>query len=401
MAAETATRSKRPRRRRAQDAESRARKQANGSAPEAEHDEQDEQDTGVEDEVKSRAGADDDDDDDDKGAVGTVTSEIKDVVREAALEVLKPVAKKATTEAAKFAVTKGPDLVKGPIGDKLSDAGGMGGLAEMAKSAGGDLMEKLAPGGGGLLGKLMPGGDDDDDDEDGGDDSKPEGVGKGRRLPVQESVDVGVPIDVAYNQWTQFEEFPKFMHRVQKVEQRDETHLMWHENIWGVRRQWEAEIIQQRPNERIAWKSLSGTNVTGVVTFHAISDTLTRVQVNLDFQPHGIKEKTASGFRMSRRALKSDLMRFKAFIEMRDNETGEWRGEIEDGDVVEDAERDEAEDQYEDEPEAEYEEDEPEAEADEDEPEAEYEEEEPEAEYEEEEPEAEYEEEEPEAEYEE
>src|SRR3954447_6905603 len=169
MAAETATRSKRPRRRPAPGAESPARKQANGSAPEAEHDEQDEQDTGVEDEVKSRAGADDDDDDDDKGAVGTVTSEIKDVVREAALEVLKPVAKKATTEAAKFAATKGPDLVKDKLMPMLSDAGGASGIAEMAKTAGGGLIDKITPGG-------------DDEDEDGGGEN-PEGTGKGRRLP--------------------------------------------------------------------------------------------------------------------------------------------------------------------------------------------------------------------------
>src|SRR5215204_3078240 len=144
------------------------------------------------------------------------------------------------------------------------------------------------------------------------------------------------------------------MHRVEKVDQRDETHLMWTEKIWGVRRQWEAEITQQRPNERIAWKSLDGTTNFGVVTFHALSDTLTRVQVNLDFQPQGLFEKTASGFRMSRRALKSDLMRFKAYIEMRDEETGEWRGEVEDGDIVDQSERDDEqrEDEDYDEPEA-------------------------------------------------
>src|SRR5215204_5219465 len=165
------------------------------------------------------------------------------------------------------------------------------------------------------------------------------------------------------------------MHRVEKVDQRDETHLMWTEKIWGVRRQWEAEITQQRPNERIAWKSLDGTTNFGVVTFHALSDTLTRVQVNLDFQPQGLFEKTASGFRMSRRALKSDLMRFKAYIEMRDEETGEWRGEVEDGDIVDQSERDDEqrEDEDYDEPEASSDEEYEDEDADEDEDEDEYE----------------------------
>jgi len=186
---------------------------------------------------------------------------------------------------------------------------------------------------------------------------------------------------------------------VEKVEQRDDAHLVWHENIWGVRREWEAEITDQRPNERIAWKSLSGTQTSGVVTFHALSDRLTRIEVNLDFQPQGLLEKTASGLRMSRRALRSDLMRFKAFIEMGEEETGAWRGRVEEGEVASEAgAEEEAESPVATEPvepeEEESEEEEPEAE-EEEEPEAE-EEEEPQAE-EEEEPEAE-EEEEPEAE---
>jgi uncharacterized membrane protein len=168
---------------------------------------------------------------------------------------------------------------------------------------------------------------------------KPTGHGRGRRLPVQEYVDVGVDIETAYDQWTQFEELPRFMHRVEKIEQRDDSTLMWHENIWGVRRSWEAEILEQRPCERIAWRSKGGPQVVGVVTFHKLADNLTRVQVNMDFQPKGMFEKTASGFRLSRRALRSDLMRFKAFIEMRDEATGAWRGEIEEGEVVDEEAR--------------------------------------------------------------
>jgi uncharacterized membrane protein len=305
-------------------------------------------------------------------------SELRGTVRDAALEVLKPVAREATTTAAKFAATKGPDLVKDKVVPMVAKAGGPGAIAKGALEKGGDVA-------GGLTEKIG---------KKGG--KKPTGHGRGRRLPVQEHIDVGVDLETAYDQWTQFEDFPKFMHRVEKIEQKDDTTLMWHENIWGVRRSWEAEIVEQKPCERIVWRGKGQTETVGVVTFHRLSDRLTRIQVNLDFQPKGLFEKTASGFRLSRKALRSDLMRFKAFIEMKDEPTGAWRGLIEDGEVQEredqgDEPRDEAEDEPrdeaeegeegdEDEPEDEdeeldEEEDEPEAEADEDEPEEEEEEE--------------------------
>jgi uncharacterized membrane protein len=289
------------------------------------------------------------------GALGaarpTLVSELKDTVREAALEVLRPVAREAATSAAAFAATKGPGLVKDKVAPKVAEAGGAGALAKGALSKGSGVAGDVV----GKIGNLR------------GDGKRPPGHGRGRRLPVQEYVDVAVDLETAYDQWTQFEEFPSFMHRVERVEQRDDTTLMWHENIWGVRRSWEAEIIEQTPSERIVWRSKSGPQQTGVVTFHRLSDRLTRVQVNLDFQPQGLFEKTASGFRMARRALRSDLMRFKAFMEMRDEPTGAWRGRIEEGEVVEgggDGRKPEEE-----EPEAE--EEEPEAEAEEEEPEAE------------------------------
>jgi uncharacterized membrane protein len=356
-----------------------------------------------------------------QGAVGsaqqTVSSELKGAVREAAIEVLSPVARQATSSAAKYAITQGPKLLKDKVLPKVDE---LGGPVELAKKAGGGVGGLVSGGGdavGGLVSKI--GGGDKGGDEGGA----PSGFGRGRRLPIQESVDVAVPLETAYNQFTQFEDFPKFMHRVEKVEQKDDTHLMWHENIWGVRRQWEAEITDQRPNERIAWESTSGSpRQKGAVTFHRLSDRLTRVEVNLDQEPKGIFEKTSSGFRMTRRALKSDLMRFKAFVETREEETGAWRGEVVEGELVEGEEAPEAEEEAapegdgeeprrrrEPEPE-EYEEEEPEAEAEpepeeeapeEEEPEAEAEEEpeaaaeeEPEAEAEEE-PEAEEEEEEP------
>jgi uncharacterized membrane protein len=222
--------------------------------------------------------------------------------------VLKPVARKATLSAAKVAVSQGPSLFK----DKVAPNAG-------------ELKDKLPFVGGGGKGK--------------GKGRAATGTGRGRRLPVQEYVDVAASIDVVYDQFTQFEDFPQFMHRVEKVEQRDDETLMWHENIWGVRRSWEAEITEQEPCERIAWRSKEGVKTTGVVTFHRLADNLTRVYMTVDFQPQGLFEKSASGFRLSRRAIKSDLMRFKAYVEMRDEATGGWRGRIEDGEVVDDEEQ--------------------------------------------------------------
>jgi uncharacterized membrane protein len=315
------------------------------------------------------------------GQPPTLVSELRETIRDAALEVLRPVAREATKSAAKMAATKGPDLVKDKVVPKVIEAGGPGALAKGALDKGGGLAGGIA----GNIGEKLGGGK-----KDGG--KKPTGHGRGRRLPVQEFVDVAVDIDTAYDQFTQFEEFPKFMHRVEKIEQKDDTTLMWHENIWGVRRSWEAEIIDQQPPDRIAWRSKGQVQVVGVVTFHRLSDNLTRVYVNMDFQPKGLFEKTASGFRMSRRALRSDLMRFKAFTEMKNDPTGAWRGRIEDSEVVEeDQERDEDEprDEAEDEPRDEEEEEFEDEEEEEEEPSAE-EEEEPSAEedeYEEEEPE--------------
>jgi uncharacterized membrane protein len=313
------------------------------------------------------------------GTDGTLTSELRSVVREAAIEVLSPVARKATTAAAKYAVTRGPKLVKDSVVPRVDQAGGP---LELAKKAGGGVGGLVSSSGvGGLVSKL--GGDR------GG---APSGTGRGRRLPIQESIDVAVPLETAYNQFTQFEEFPEFMHRAERVEQKDDTHLVWHENIWGVRRQWESEITEQRPNERVAWEATSGSpQQKGVVTFHSLSDRLTRVEITLDQQPKGLFEKASSGLRMTRRALKSDLMRFKAFIETREEETGAWRGEVEEGEVVEGDERPEREGgetrraqrrrRVEREPEPEETEEEPETEEEEPEAEAEEpEEEEPEAE---------------------
>jgi uncharacterized membrane protein len=159
------------------------------------------------------------------------------------------------------------------------------------------------------------------------------GVGKGRRMPIQQDIDIGVPIETVNNQWTQFEDWPKFMHRVQQVSQEDETHVSFKTKIWGKTKEFKAEIVDQRPDERIKWKVAEGVTHSGVVTFHELGPRLTRVEVNLDVEPGSLLEKAARGMRYIKRAVRADLARFKAYVLMEEEATGEWRGEIEDGDV--------------------------------------------------------------------
>src|SRR4051794_12759588 len=263
-----------------------------------------------------------------------VFSTLKNTAADAALVVLKPVAKRAATRAAEFAVEQGPRLLEDTVLPKLAEAGGPKALVQdlvSGNGAAGNLLSRVTGGGNG----------------DGGGDAG-DGTGKGRRMPVQQSVDVAAPIDVVYDQFTQFEDWPKFMHRAERVEQRDETHVVFHEKVWGINREWEAEIVEQRPDERIVWKTVSGLSHTGVVTFHELAERLTRVELNIDVDPNGPIEKMGRGLRFVKRAARADLKRFKAYVEMHEDETGAWLGEIEDGEVVSDHD-DYYEDEYEDE----------------------------------------------------
>ena len=146
---------------------------------------------------------------------------------------------------------------------------------------------------------------------------------------VESSIDVNVPVSTAYNQWTQFEEFPEFMEGVEYVSQLDDTHLRWAAEIGGEREEWEAKITEQSPDQRIAWTSTSGKHNAGVVTFHRIDDATTRVTLQMDWDPEGMKEKAGQMLGRDEAQVKSDLERFKEFIESRGAETGAWRGEVE------------------------------------------------------------------------
>jgi uncharacterized membrane protein len=145
---------------------------------------------------------------------------------------------------------------------------------------------------------------------------------------VTESVDVDVPIRTAYNQWTQFETFPEFMSGVERIEQLDDRRLHWTVSVAGVEREFDAEITEQHPEERVAWKSTDGTTHAGVVTFHKLSDDTTRVTVQLDWQPQGIVEKAGAAIGVDDRRVSGDLDRFKSYIESRQKESGAWRGEV-------------------------------------------------------------------------
>jgi uncharacterized membrane protein len=142
------------------------------------------------------------------------------------------------------------------------------------------------------------------------------------------SVDVNRPIEVVYNQWTQFESFPEFMEGVERIEQRDDTHLHWVIKVGGITREFDATVTEQHPEERVAWKSDSGPDHAGVVTFHRLDDEKTRVTTQMDVDPEGFVENVADKLGILKARVSGDLERFKKFIESRPGETGAWRGDV-------------------------------------------------------------------------
>jgi len=146
---------------------------------------------------------------------------------------------------------------------------------------------------------------------------------------VEQSIDVDVPVSTAYNQWTQFESFPHFMEGVEEIRQVSDTLTHWKINIGGVRREFDADISEQHPDERVAWTSTTEPTHAGVVTFHRLSDTKTRIMLQLDYQPEGLVEKAGDALGFIQRRAKGDLENFKTFIEGRSIETGAWRGDVE------------------------------------------------------------------------
>jgi uncharacterized membrane protein len=209
------------------------------------------------------------------GGQRTVREELRAIVREAALEVLVPVARRATTQAAMYAIRRGPQLARDTIAPKvgaaIEEAGGPGAVARGALSSVADARS-------GMLEKAGIGVEAE---------SHP---WRERPLPVEESIDVVVPVETAYDWFTEFEEYAEVLSR--------------------------GESVEERPNERIDWRRTDGVDATAVITFHRLSDRLTRVMVTYDHRPEGLLEKTASLFHTAPRGISADLMRFKAFVEM-------------------------------------------------------------------------------------
>ena len=150
---------------------------------------------------------------------------------------------------------------------------------------------------------------------------------------IEKSIDVNVPVRTAYNQWTQFEQFPQFMQGVESVQQLDNKRLHWRANISGNVEEWDAEIVEQTPDQRIAWRSISGAPNGGIVTFQPLGPNQTRVMLNLEYDPQGFVESVGDALGFVSRRVEGDLERFKQFIESRGSETGAWRGEIHDRQV--------------------------------------------------------------------
>jgi uncharacterized membrane protein len=222
-------------------------------------------------------------------AVATAASVVAYAARKGASEV-KEKAESEAEELGKHGVEGAKESIKG-------SGGGLGAIGKVASKA-------LGGGGGG-------GG--------GGGSAK-----KTRRLPIQRWTDVAAPIGKVYEKWTEFEEFPNFMHRVLSVKQEEDDKVSWEEKIWFSKRQWEGEITERKRNKRVAWKTTSGMAHSGVVTFHKLDDELTRVMVDMDFVPQGMIEKMASGLRFVKRAVQADLARFKAYVELGEAEDLEY-----------------------------------------------------------------------------
>jgi uncharacterized membrane protein len=240
----------------------------------------------------------------------------------------------AALMALPFAAEGIAKLAGGSPKEAAKDAGkkAKGKAAEGAKKVAGEVADEKLGGAKKLAGlKDLFGGSGDGSDSDS--EEATEAHGSGRRMPIQQSVDVAVPISEAYDQWTRFEDWPKFMHRVDSAQQIDDSTVSMSTKVWGVTKQFEAEIVEQRPDERIEWHTEEGLMHSGVVTFHKLAPRLTRIEVSMDVKPDSLLEKAGRGMRFTKRAVRGDLHRFKAFVEMEEETEKGWRGTIENGDV--------------------------------------------------------------------
>lgn len=224
-----------------------------------------------------------------------------------------------------LAASKGPDLIRKVVGateEKGEEEAEQ--MGEKAVQGAKDRLGDAGPGGK-IASKLMGGGGGGGGGKGGGGGGK-----KTRRLPIQRWTDVALPVDQVYEEFTKFDQFPRFMHRVLNVEQKGRNKVSWSEKIWFSSRQWEGRVTEKRENDRIVWKTNSGMEHKGIVSFHELAPNLTRVMVDMEFEPSGMMEKMASGLRFVKRAVQADLARFKTYVEMQDAKGIEYRPNPED-----------------------------------------------------------------------
>jgi uncharacterized membrane protein len=149
---------------------------------------------------------------------------------------------------------------------------------------------------------------------------------------IEKSIEVKCPVRTAYNQWTQFEDFPRFMTGVKEVKQLDDTHMHWHAEIWGKDKEWDSEIVEQVPDQRIAWRSTSGDAPNaGAVRFEPLGPDRTRVHLTMAYEPQGVVENVGDALGIMSARVQNTVEDFKKYIESRGAETGAWRGEVHGG----------------------------------------------------------------------
>jgi len=241
----------------------------------------------------------------------------------AALAALPLVAERLTGAGSKVA-DKAGDLADNAKQKAKSE------LTDTAKDAMPDSPGELL--GGGPLKKLFGGGGAGDEDDDKGGRAAP-GYGSGRRMPIQQSVDIAAPVTRVFRHWSEYEDWPEFMHRIESAEEVDDTTVSFQAKIWGISKRFEAEIVEQVPDERIEWNVTQGYAHTGVVTFHSLAENLTRIDLSLDIQPANIIDKASRGMRFAKRAVRGDLHRFKAYVELSKDDKKGSRVTIDDGKV--------------------------------------------------------------------
>ncbi|MEV7427941.1 MULTISPECIES: SRPBCC family protein [unclassified Streptomyces] len=156
---------------------------------------------------------------------------------------------------------------------------------------------------------------------------------------IEGAVDVEVPVRMAYNQWTQFECFPRFMRGVRRVDRSRSAMTHWVTGFGGVTREFDAEITEQRPDDRVVWRTVGPPRLTGSVCFLPLGESRCRVTLRIDFAPRGAVERAGDALGVVRRQVHADLRRFKEYIEGQGRETGRWRGTISDGRVKPDSDR--------------------------------------------------------------